>query len=109
MRCFVVPGCWRGWVYGWKLHLATTVADVWIPLAARLTPANAHDYLIAPLLTTELPEEMRFVLDDSHYISMGISRRPSSGTDRCHQKRGEHRPPLFGSGVRLPASAATSP
>jgi hypothetical protein len=27
---------WRGWVYGWKLHLACTVAGVWIALAARL-------------------------------------------------------------------------
>jgi len=31
---------WHGWVYGWKLHVAATVADIWIPLAAELTPAN---------------------------------------------------------------------
>ncbi|MBI3970925.1 MAG: hypothetical protein HY332_06520 [Chloroflexi bacterium] len=31
---------WPGWVYGWKLHLVTTVAAVWLPLAADLTPAN---------------------------------------------------------------------
>jgi len=29
---------WRGWVYGWKLHLAITVARMWIPLSVRLTP-----------------------------------------------------------------------
>ena len=34
---------WHGWVYGWKLHLVTTVAAVWIPLAAELTPANIAD------------------------------------------------------------------
>ena len=34
---------WHGWVYGWKLHLVTTVASVWIPLAAELTPANTAD------------------------------------------------------------------
>ena len=34
---------WHGWVYGWKLHLITTVAAVWIPLAAELTPANTAD------------------------------------------------------------------
>src|SRR5215210_2057535 len=28
---------------GWKLHLVTTVAAVWIPLAAGLTPANTAD------------------------------------------------------------------
>ena len=58
---------WHGWVYGWKLHLATTVAAVWIPLAARLTPANEADNEIAPLLIEELPEEVRFVLGDLHY------------------------------------------
>ena len=34
---------WHGWVYGWKLHLASVVAAVWIPLAAELTPANIAD------------------------------------------------------------------
>jgi hypothetical protein len=52
---------WHGWVYGWKLHLATTVAGVWIALAAHLTPANEADSTLAPLLE-ELPEEARFVL-----------------------------------------------
>lgn len=58
---------WHGWVYGWKLHLATTVAGVWIPLCARLTPANVADNRIAWLLIEELPREARFVLGDSHY------------------------------------------
>lgn len=40
---------------------------VWIPLAARLTPANAADNRIAPLLIEELPEEARLVLGDAHY------------------------------------------
>ena len=46
---------WHGWVYGWKLHLATTVAAVWIPLAARLTPANRADNEEAPVLLADLP------------------------------------------------------
>jgi len=58
---------WHGWVFGWKLHLATTVAGVWIPLAARLTPANEADSRLAPRLLQELPEEARFVLGDTHY------------------------------------------
>jgi hypothetical protein len=58
---------WHGWVYGWKLHLATTVAGVWVPLAARLTPANVPDNRVAPLLIEELPQQARFVLGDSHY------------------------------------------
>lgn len=58
---------WHGWVYGWKLHLATTVAAVWIPLAAYLTPANTADEAVAPELLRELPGETRFVLGDQHY------------------------------------------
>ena len=58
---------WHGWVYGWKLHLATVVAAVWIPLAAELTPANEADNEVAPALLRELPPETRFVLGDIHY------------------------------------------
>jgi hypothetical protein len=59
---------WHGWVYGWKLHLVTTVAAVWIPLAARLTPANAADNKVALPLIQELPlGESLFVLGDLHY------------------------------------------
>ena len=55
---------WHGWVYGWKLHLVTTVAAVWIPLAARLTPANTGDNTEAPALLDELPAEVRVILGD---------------------------------------------
>lgn len=58
---------WHGWVYGWKLHLATTVGGVWIPLAAQLTPANVHDSRLAGPLIEHLPEQARFVLGDTHY------------------------------------------
>ena len=58
---------WHGWVYGWKLHLVTTVAAVWIPLAAELTPANVADNEQAPSLLRELPAEIRFLLGDTHY------------------------------------------
>lgn len=58
---------WHGWVYGWKLHLAVTVSNVWIPLAAVLTPANTNDGEIAPQLLKELPADVRWVLGDRHY------------------------------------------
>lgn len=57
----------HGWWYGWKLHLACTVATVWIPLAAKLTAANVHDSLPAPELIYQLPPEVRYVLGDNHY------------------------------------------
>jgi hypothetical protein len=63
---------WHGWVYGWKLHLACTVAGVWIPLAAHLTPANASDGRIAPLLIEELPDQARFVLGETHYNAQNV-------------------------------------
>ena len=58
---------WHGWVYGWKLHIAVTVGSVWIPLAARLTPANTADNKVAAVLMEALPDEARFVLGDTHY------------------------------------------
>ena len=58
---------WHGWVYGWKLHLVTTVAAVWIPLAATLTPANVADNEEALYLLPELPDDVRYLLGDAHY------------------------------------------
>jgi hypothetical protein len=63
---------WHGWVYGWKLHLVTTVAAVWIPLAAELTPANEADNVVAALLLPDLPAEVRFVLGDQHYNAPNV-------------------------------------
>jgi hypothetical protein len=57
---------WHGWVYGWKLPLVTTVAAVWSPLAAELTPANIADNVQALSVLLELPAEVRYVLGDQH-------------------------------------------
>jgi Transposase DDE domain len=70
---------WHGWVYGWKLHLVTTVAAVWIPLAAELTAANAADNEVAPALIRELPEEARFVLGDIHYNAPEVQQACDAG------------------------------
>lgn len=66
---------WHGWIYGWKLHLLTTVAAVWIPLAAALTPANAADNEVGEELLRELPAEVRFLLGDQHYNAPNIRAR----------------------------------
>ena len=61
---------WHGWVYGWKLHLTTVVGGVagaWIPLAAKLTPANTDDGQVAEEMLPQVPGEARFVLGDQHY------------------------------------------
>jgi hypothetical protein len=72
---------WHGWVYGWKLHLVATVAAVWIPLAATLTPANEADNEVAPELIWELPAEARYLLGDLHYNAPNVART-CQGTGR---------------------------
>jgi hypothetical protein len=63
---------YHGWYYGWKLHLVVTVAAVWIPLSARLTPANRYDGQEAIALLEEIPPDARFVLGDNHYKTTDI-------------------------------------
>ena len=63
---------WHGWCYGWKLHLVSTVAAIWIPLAADLTAANVADNEAALALLAELPAEVRFVTGDLHYNAPNV-------------------------------------
>jgi hypothetical protein len=65
---------WHGWVYGWKLHVVATVAAVWIPLAAYLTPASVADNNEAVILALwhDLPPELRFILGDLHYNAPNV-------------------------------------
>jgi hypothetical protein len=81
---------WHGWIYGWKLHLATTVAGVWIPLAARLTPANESDSPLAEELLRELSGEARFVLGDTHYNAPEV-RQLCESQDRILVASGHRR------------------
>src|SRR3712207_529302 len=60
---------WHGWVYGWKLHVASVVAGCFLPLAAILTKASVHDATAAPTLLDELPLDTRYVLGDTAYQS----------------------------------------
>ena len=73
---------WHGWVYGWKLHVVATVAKVWIPLAAELTPANVADSEVAPSLLCRIPAEVRFVLGDKHYNTPAL-REQCEEDERC--------------------------
>ena len=59
---------WHGWVYGYKLHVVVTAAcNIWLPLAAEVTPANIADNEQAPELIRALPEGLHFLLGDQHY------------------------------------------
>jgi len=71
---------WHGWVYGWKLHIVITMASVWIPLAAALTPANEADNEVTPILIQELPEETRYLMGDKHYNAPNVRQAWESNT-----------------------------
>ena len=64
---------WHGWVYGWKLHLVITVAAVWLPLAAELTPANTADVERARSLLAVIPAMIRFLVGDSAYQDAALT------------------------------------
>jgi hypothetical protein len=82
---------WHGWVYGWKLHLVSTVAAVWIPLAAEVTPANAADNEVAPRLLPELPPELGFLLGDTHYNDQDLRERcAGDGRELVATRRGRY-------------------
>ena len=82
---------WHGWVYGWKLHLVITVAAVWIPLAAELTPANAADNEVAPRLLPELPPLLRFLLGDTSYDDSALHEQcAAAGRVLITSKRGPY-------------------
>jgi hypothetical protein len=66
---------YHGWWYGWKLHLACAAAALWIPLAARLTPANVADNEVAPQLVAELPAIVRYILGDTLYNDPDLRRQ----------------------------------
>ena len=72
---------WHGWVYGWKRHVITTVAPVWIPVAATLTRANTYDGTAALELLPELPDTARVVLGDRHFSTDAL-RQECAAADR---------------------------
>jgi hypothetical protein len=82
---------WHGWVYGWKLHLVVTVAAVWIPLAADLTPANAADNEVAPRLLPELPPLLPVLLGDTSYDDGALHAQcAATGCVLITSKRGRY-------------------
>jgi hypothetical protein len=58
---------YHGWWYGWKLHLVSSAATLWMPLAAQLTPANVADQEEAPALVRQLSPTIRYILGDPHH------------------------------------------
>jgi hypothetical protein len=92
---------WHGWVYGGQLHLVTTVAAVWIPLAADLTAATVADHEHALTVLPERPAEVRSVLGDQHDNAPAIDAAcVQAGRTVVATRRGPYPPTDAGAGVR---------
>ena len=84
---------YHGWIYGWKLHLATTVAAVWIPLTAEVTAANVADNAQAAGLLPNIPDEARVILGDTHYHDAALQAQAADrGQVIVASRRGGPRP-----------------
>jgi hypothetical protein len=82
---------WHGWVYGWKRHRVTTVAAVWRPPAAALTPATAADNEVAPALIADRPPAGRLLLGDVSDTAPDLHRHgPASGRILVTSQRGAY-------------------
>lgn len=91
---------WHGWVYGWKLHLIITIAGVWIPISARLRPANEADNVVVLPMLAEVPEEVRYVMGDSHYNSVPV-RSACEKADRTLVASNRSKRPRTDDGVQV--------
>lgn len=84
---------WHGWMDGWKLHLVTTVAAVWIPLAAEVTPANVADNVQAAGLLPDIPEDARIILGATHSFDAALQTQAAErGQTIVASRRGGSRP-----------------
>ncbi len=83
------------------MHLLTTVAAVWIPVAAELTPANVADTEQALTVLPALPADIRSVSGDQHSNDPAI-RAACAEADRVvvATRRGPYPHPNAGGGVR---------
>jgi hypothetical protein len=92
---------WHGWWYGWKLPLAVTAGALWSPLAAELTGAKRGDNEEAPLLLEQLPEEVRYVLGDTHDNTPELRQAcPQRGWELVATRRGPYPRHAGGAAVR---------
>ena len=58
----------KGWVFGYKLHLACSTGSLIVPLSADFTTANITDNKMYESITSSLPSGMvRYVVGDEGY------------------------------------------
>lgn len=59
----------KGWIFGYKLHIAASTGSLIIPLSADFTQADVQDNQIYPTITcsSSLPQGVRYMAADSGY------------------------------------------
>jgi hypothetical protein len=100
----------HGWVDGWKLHLLTTVAAIWFPLAADLPPADiAANVQALPLgdhLPHDAPTRPRFLVGDAQYNDPTLWERGEPRTASGSRRSGGAIP-ITTMGARSAASSTS--
>ncbi len=57
----------KGWVFGYKLHLACSTGSLIVPLSADFSTANVSDNTMYESITASLPEGVRYAVADEGY------------------------------------------
>ena len=78
-QSYTISSTCESWLAQNSVYRSTDAGALWIPLAAELTVANRGDNAEAPLLLEQLPEEVRYVLGDTHYNTPELRQE-------CHQR-----------------------
>ncbi len=57
----------KGWMFGYKLHIACSTGSLILPLSADLTTANISDNNLYESIAVPLPEGVRYIVGDEGY------------------------------------------
>ncbi len=57
----------KGWIFGYKMHVACSTGSLIVPLSADLTTANISDNNMCESITASLPEGVRYIVGDEGY------------------------------------------
>ena len=57
----------KGWVFGYKIHIACGTGSLIVPLSADLTTANISDNKMYESITASLPYGVRYIVGDNGY------------------------------------------
>jgi len=57
----------KEWVYGYKMHIASSTGSLIVPLSADFTSANIPDNKMYQSVTAPLPEGIRYIIADEGY------------------------------------------